>query len=206
MKISKWQITDIWFSYYNVIHLVVADKISIEEGHISLETEFKAALAQTIPHLRAYGRSLSGNADVADDLVQDTMLKAWQSREKFKPGTNMRAWTFVILRNTYLTQWRRAKYKGNYDEKAAEKQLFMPADQDESLHLADVQRALMQLPEGQREALILVGAGGFSYEEAANICDVAIGTIKSRVARGRALLTELMDDDNNIKIKSGAGA
>ena len=155
---------------------------------------FKAQLAALIPHLRAYGRSLSGNRDVADDLVQDTMLKAWAARARFSAGTNMRAWTFIILRNSFLSQRRRARFTTEWDDVAADRILSMPAGQGDQLHLADVQRALMQLPDSQREALILIGAGGFSYEEAADICGVALGTIKSRVARGRSALAALIDD------------
>jgi len=159
------------------------------------DDEFKAQLAEAIPHLRAYGRSLAGNRDVADDLVQDTMLKAWSARARFSAGTSMRAWTFIILRNTFLSQKRRAKFSGEWDDLSADRMLAIPAGQAEQLHLADVQRALMQLPDSQREALILVGAGGFAYDEAAAICGVAIGTIKSRVARGRAALAALVEDE-----------
>lgn len=166
-----------------------------ENGSAPLDDEaFKAQLAALIPHLRAYGRSLSGNRDVADDLVQDTMLKAWAARGRFAAGTNMRAWTFIILRNSFLSQRRRARFTTEWDDVVADRILSMPAGQGDQLHLADVQRALMQLPESQREALILVGAGGFSYEEAAEICGVALGTIKSRVARGRSALQALIDD------------
>jgi DNA-directed RNA polymerase specialized sigma24 family protein len=118
------------------------------------DNEFKDQLAQVIPHLRAFGRSLSGSRDLADDLVQETLLKAWAARKRFQAGTNMRAWTFIILRNLFLSQMRRARFKG--------------------------------------EALILVGAGGFAYEEAAEICGCAVGTIKSRVARGRVALEHLL--------------
>lgn len=156
---------------------------------------FKSQLAALIPHLRAYGRSLSGNRDVADVLVQDTMLKAWAARGRFAAGTNMRAWTFIILRNSFLSQRRRSRFTTEWDDVVADRILSMPAGQGDQLHLADVQRALMQLPESQREALILVGAGGFSYEEAADICGVALGTIKSRVARGRAALAALVEEN-----------
>ena len=122
------------------------------------------------------------------------MLKAWAARGRFAAGTNMRAWTFIILRNSFLSQRRRARFTTEWDDVVADRILSMPAGQGDQLHLADVQRALMQLPESQREALILVGAGGFSYEEAADICGVALGTIKSRVARGRSALAALIED------------
>lgn len=137
-----------------------------------------------LPHLRAFGRSLTGNADLADDLVQETMLKAWKARASYIPGpSSMKSWAFVILRNCFLSQMRRKKFTADYDELAAERLLVAPDDQDDSLHLSDVQRALMMLPVDQREALILIGAGQLSYEEGADICGVAVGTMKSRVSR-----------------------
>ena len=152
-------------------------------GHVALsDPEFKTELAQVFPHLRAFGRSLSGNRDLADDLVQETLLKAWAARKRFQAGTNMRAWTFIILRNLYLSQMRRSRFRGEWDDLVADRLLAAPAGQ----------RALLMLPQPQREALILVGAGGFAYEEAAEICGVAVGTIKSRVARGRVALEALM--------------
>ena len=156
------------------------------------DDEFKDHLAQVIPHLRAFGRSLSGSRDMADDLVQETLLKAWAARKRFQAGTNMRAWTFIILRNLFLSQMRRARFKGEWDDVTAAKILAAPASQDRHVELGDMQRALLHLPQPQREALILVGAGGFAYEEAAEICGCAVGTIKSRVARGRVALEALL--------------
>jgi len=130
------------------------------------DPEFKDELAAVIPHLRAFGRSLSGSRDLADDLVQETLLKAWAARKRFQAGTNMRAWTFIILRNLFLSQMRRARFKGEWDDITASKILAAPASQDRHIELGDMQRALMHLPQPQREALILVGAGGFAYEEA----------------------------------------
>ena len=158
------------------------------------DPEFKEQLAAVIPHLRAFGRSLSGSRDLADDLVQETLLKAWAARKRFQAGTNMRAWTFIILRNLFLSQMRRARFKGEWDELTASKLLAAPASQDRHIELGDMQRALLHLPQPQREALILVGAGGFAYEEAAEICGCAVGTIKSRVARGRVALESLLND------------
>ncbi|MEZ5654665.1 MAG: sigma-70 family RNA polymerase sigma factor [Sphingobium sp.] len=156
--------------------------------------EFKSELAAVIPHLRAFARSLSGSRDLADDLVQETLMKAWAARERFQAGTNMRAWTFIILRNHFLSQMRRSRFRGEWDELTADRLLAAPAEQDKQVELADLQRGLMQLPSSQREALILVGAGGFAYEEAAEICGVAVGTIKSRVARGRTALEQVLND------------
>ena len=173
--------------------------------HQSLsDGDFKAELALVIPHLRAFGRSLSGNRDVADDLVQETLLKAWAARKRFQAGTNMRAWTFIILRNLYLSQMRRARFKGEWDDLTADRILAAPAGQDKHVELADMQRALLHLPQPQREALILVGAGGFAYEEAAEICGVAVGTIKSRVARGRVALEALMAEGSALPSRRDA--
>jgi RNA polymerase sigma factor (sigma-70 family) len=157
------------------------------------DADFKAALAAAIPHLRAFGRSLSGSADVADDLVQDTMLKAWMARDRFIAGTNMRAWTHVILRNVYFSLVRRARFKGDWDDFSADLLLAVPAGQESHVALSDMQRALMQLPAEQREAVILMGAGGMTCEEVAAISQCAVGTVKSRVARARAALKALLE-------------
>ena len=158
--------------------------------------DFKRELTEVIPHLRAFARGLCGRPDMADDLVQEALLKAWAAQERFEPGTSMRAWTFVILRNAYLTDMRRNRFRGEYDEGVAERILVAPAGQEEPLHLSDMHRALLTLPPERREALLLVGAGGFSYEEAAQICDCAVGTIKSRVGRARATLNAMLAESN----------
>ena len=158
------------------------------------KAEFKRELTDVVPHLRAFARGLCGRADMADDLVQEALLKAWAAQDRFEPGTSMRAWTFVILRNAYLTDMRRNRFRGEYDEGVAERILTAPASQEEPIHLSDLHRALLTLPPERREALLLVGAGGFSYEEAANICGCAVGTIKSRVGRARATLNSMLAD------------
>ncbi len=157
---------------------------------------FKRALADVLPHLRAFARSLCGRPDFADDLVQETMLKAWAARDRFEAGSNMRAWTFTILRNCYLTEMRRNRFRGEYDEGYAERTLVASDNAEDAMHLDDMRRALMQLPQERREALLLIGAGGFSYEEAAEISGCAVGTMKSRVARARAALALLLDGNN----------
>lgn len=155
---------------------------------------FKRELEEVIPHLRAFARGLCGRPDMADDLVQEALMKAWAAQDRFEPGTSMRAWTFVILRNAYLTDMRRNRFRGEYDEGVAERILTAPASQEEPIHLSDMHRALLTLPAERREALLLVGAGGFSYEEAAEICGCAIGTIKSRVGRARSALSDMLEE------------
>ena len=169
-------------------------KRELPERTAADKVDFKRELTEVVPHLRAFARGLCGRPDMADDLVQEALLKAWAAHERFEPGTSMRAWTFVILRNAYLTDMRRNRFRGEYDETVAERILTAPAGQEEPLHLSDLHRALLTLPPERREALLLVGAGGFSYEEAANICGCAVGTIKSRVGRARAALTSMMED------------
>ena len=157
---------------------------------------FRAELLALLPHLRAFARGLCGRPDQADDLVQETVVKAWAARDRFADGTNMRAWTFTILRNSWLNQIRKGRRETALEEGQAETMLVSPPSQEDALHIADLQTALEQLPEERREALLLIGAGGFTYEEAARICGVAVGTMKSRVARGRAALAVILDDGN----------
>ncbi|AKQ41444.1 RNA polymerase sigma-24 factor [Aurantiacibacter atlanticus] len=170
------------------------EKRELPERSASDKRDFKRELTEVVPHLRAFARGLCGRPDMADDLVQEALLKAWAAQERFEPGTSMRAWTFVILRNAYLTDMRRNRFRGEYDEGVAERILTAPAGQEEPIHLSDLHRALLTLPAERREALLLVGAGGFSYEEAANICGCAVGTIKSRVGRARAALSSMLQD------------
>jgi RNA polymerase sigma-70 factor (ECF subfamily) len=145
-----------------------------------------------IPNLRAFAVSLCGDVERADDLVQETLLKAWNHLESFEQGTNLRAWLFTILRNTYFSECRRRRREvPDHDGSKAATLATHPAQQGH-LDLQDFRRALNMLPPDQREALILVGAAGFSYEEASAISGCAIGTIKSRVNRARVKLGELL--------------
>ncbi|MBK5265275.1 MAG: sigma-70 family RNA polymerase sigma factor [Alphaproteobacteria bacterium] len=157
------------------------------------DQEFKEKLAAAIPQLRAFARSLSRNVDLADDLVQETMLKAWSARGRFDAGTNFKAWSFTILRNSFYSITRRYRFQGEWDDLAAERASAAPPSQDMHMQLNDVLRALQQLPVAQREALVLVAAAGLPYEEVAEICGVAIGTVKSRVTRARTALKEIYD-------------
>lgn len=163
------------------------------------DAEFKRQLTALVPALRAFGRSLSRADDLADDLAQETILKAWVARDRFIAGTNLKAWCFTILRNVYLSQMRRKRFTGEWDERVAERKLVTSADQDRRIHLEDAERALARLPRQQREALMLVGAEDLSYEEAAEVSNVPVGTVKSRVARGRqALARELHGADEEL--------
>ncbi|MGN6769243.1 MAG: sigma-70 family RNA polymerase sigma factor [Rhizobiaceae bacterium] len=154
---------------------------------------FRSDLLAAIPSLRAFAVSLAQNADKADDLVQETLVKAWDKQKSFQPGTNLKAWLFTILRNEFYSQMRKRGREVQDSDGTMTGRLAVHPSQDGALDLQDFRRALKQLPEDQREAIILIGASGFSYEEAAEICGCAVGTIKSRVSRGRARLQELLD-------------
>lgn len=157
------------------------------------DSDFKRALAEVAPHLRAFARGLCGCRDRADDLAQETMLRAWAARDRYAAGTNFKAWTFTILRNHFYSEARRARFHGDYDEVAAERILCAEASQESAVELADVLRALTTIPETYREALILVAAGNLSYEEIARICGIALGTVKSRICRARAMLAKVLE-------------
>jgi RNA polymerase sigma-70 factor, ECF subfamily len=155
----------------------------------------RQGLIAFLPNLRAFAIALCGDADRADDLVQDTMLKAWNSLDTFQEGTNLRAWLFTILRNTYFSECRRRRREVPDESGEYVAQLAVPPSQHGAVDAQDVLKALTQLTADQREALILVGAEGFAYEEAAEICGCAVGTIKSRVNRARNRLIELLGID-----------
>lgn len=161
---------------------------------MTVSDEFREGLLDAIPSLRAFGFSLCGNATRADDLVQETMVKAWAKHSSYQPGTNQRAWLFTILRNEFYSQMRKKGREVEDPEGHFEASLSEKGRQESHLELQDMKRALATLPDDQREAIILVGASGMSYEEAAKICDVAVGTMKSRVSRARSRLEELLGD------------
>lgn len=153
---------------------------------------FKQDLLGAIPSLRAFGVSLTQNSDKADDLVQETLVKAWDKQSSFQPGTNLKAWLFTILRNEFYSQMRKRGREVQDSDGAMTARLAIHPSQHGSLDLNDFRVALEKLPEDQREAIILIGASGFSYEEAAEICGCAVGTIKSRVSRARTRLQEIL--------------
>lgn len=178
--------------------MTVAAKATMEMGEKEDrkalgEEDFKRALANVAPHLRAFARALCGCRDRADDLAQETMLRAWAARDRYAAGTNFKAWTFTILRNHFYSEARRSRFHGEYDEGVAERTLRAPASQESALELSDVLRALSAIPATYREALILVAAGNLSYEEVAEICGIALGTVKSRVCRARAMLSQVIE-------------
>ncbi len=150
------------------------------------------ALLAAVPSLRAFAISLSGQVDRADDLVQDTLLRALSNLHRFEPGTNLNAWLFTILRNLFHSEYRKRRREVEDPDGSYAGRLKVQPEQGARLDFEDFRIALAQLPADQREALLLVGASGFSYEEAANICGCAVGTIKSRVNRARSRLAGML--------------
>ena len=163
------------------------------DGDDKSREAFKRELVALIPHLRAFARTLTGDASSADDLAQDAMMKAWDARASYQMGTNMKAWTFMILRNQFYSEKRRSWRQTQLDPEVAERTLVATDDPEAPVALDELRLGLAMLPAEQREALILVGAGGFAYEEAAVICDCAVGTVKSRVSRARRALQALLE-------------
>lgn len=169
-----------------------AETIEAEPQALS-DADFRRSLANIAPHLRAFARSLCGCRERADDLAQETMMRAWAARDRYSAGTNFKAWTFTILRNQFYSEIRRARFVADYDEVVAENTLRTNGDQEASVELSDVLRAFAVLPASHREALMLVAIGDMSYDEVAEICGVALGTIKSRICRARAMLLNAIE-------------
>jgi RNA polymerase sigma-70 factor (ECF subfamily) len=159
---------------------------------MSLNPNTRDEILSAVPSLRAFAISLCGNVDRADDLVQETLLRALANIDSFQPGTNMSAWLFTILRNFFRSEYRKRRREVEDNDGTYAETLKSHPEQSSRVEFNEFKTALSKLPPDQREALILVGASGFSYEEAAAICECAVGTIKSRVNRARTRLAELL--------------
>jgi RNA polymerase sigma-70 factor (ECF subfamily) len=157
-----------------------------------LDPQVRAALLASIPHLRAFAISLTGDLDRADDLVQDAVVRGLSHLDRFEPGTNLQAWLFTILRNLFYSDHRKRRREVEDPDGAAAEKLSVAPAQGAHLDFQDLKTALARLSPEQREAILLVGAEGLTYEQAAEVCGVVVGTIKSRVNRARARLSELM--------------
>jgi RNA polymerase sigma-70 factor (ECF subfamily) len=168
-------------------------------------SQFQCDLIALIPQLRAFARMLCGKRAIAEDMAQEALAKAWRARGSFVAGTNLKAWLFTILRNEIYSHARRAWRETPWDE-AEGNLIAAPANEQESaMNLSDTARALRGLPDCQREALILIAAGGFSYEDAAKVCRTPVGTVKSRVARARSTLTKMLDENKPMPRYTATG-
>jgi RNA polymerase sigma-70 factor (ECF subfamily) len=170
-----------------------------------MQTEFERELIAHIPHLRAFARFVTQNGDQANDLVQDTIVRALRAQHQYQPGTNFKAWTFTILRNLHVNNLRRRHVKTESIEDGALDIYAVSPDQHAKLEFQELRRALTKLSREHREVLILVGASGFQYEEAAVICKCAVGTIKSRLSRARNELYKLLLGEENVTVARGNG-
>jgi RNA polymerase sigma-70 factor (ECF subfamily) len=162
---------------------------------VTATPQLREAMLAAIPSLRAFALSLCRNTDYADDLVQDTILRAWKNSDRFEEGTNLHAWLFTILRNFYYSESRKTRRSVEDPDGSYAARLASAPEQHGKCDLQDFRTALAKLPPTQREALILVGAEGLSYEDAAQVCGVAVGTIKSRAFRAREGLARLLAVD-----------
>ncbi len=167
---------------------------------VVIEPAVRDAMYAALPHLRAFAISLTGSLDRADDLVQETLLRALSNLDRFERGTNLQAWMFTILRNLFHSEYRKRRREVDDPEGAYAGRLKAHPEQQSHLDFEDFRGALAKLPPDQREALLLVGAEGMSYEDAAAICQVAVGTIKSRVNRARARLAQILQLDEGDEI------
>jgi RNA polymerase sigma-70 factor (ECF subfamily) len=183
------------------------DKRPVETGYVAAaqpklqappasECRERSAMLRLVPTLRAFAASLTGNIDAADDLVQETLVRAMTHIDSFEAGTNLGAWMFTILRNLFYSQHRRKRQDDYYRLVHSQMPSSTHAEQHGKIELKHFRRALLSLPRNQREAIILVGGSGYSYEEAAEICGCATGTVKSRVSRARTRLAKLVDADS----------
>jgi RNA polymerase sigma-70 factor (ECF subfamily) len=146
---------------------------------------FRRDLTDLIPRMRAFGRTMTGDVTAGEDLAQESLAKAWAARHSYQPGTNLKAWVYMIMRNQFFSEKRRSWRTVPIDQDVVERTAPAISDPASAIALDELRRAMLMLPEEQREALILIGAGGCSYEEVATICGAAVGTIKSRVSRAR---------------------
>jgi RNA polymerase sigma-70 factor (ECF subfamily) len=162
-----------------------------------MDSSTRAALLKTIPHLRAFAISLTGNPESADDLVQETLVRGLTHIDRFEPGTNVQAWLFTILRNQFYTAYRKRRRETEDPDGVLAGKLAVVPNQHARLDYEDMRAALASLAPRQREAILLIGAEGLTYEEAARVCQTSIGTIKSRVNRARTRLSELLAIDKD---------
>ena len=174
------------------------------DGGIVDPAAWREQVIALIPSLRAFAWSLSRDPSDADDMVQETLTKAWTHRDKFRPGTNLRAWLFTILRNSWYSALAKSRRETPDEDGKMAATLTSPASQEWAMELRQLQTALNHLPPEHREALVMVGAAGLSYEEAAEIAGCAVGTIKSRVNRARNRLAQIMDMDRETSVEDAA--
>ena len=173
-----------------LLDLIAQLDVALATQDTSAASKFRDDLLASLPDLRSFAMSLVGNSTRADDLVQETLLKAWTSQHRFVPGTNLMAWLFTILRNQFYTECRKRKREVEDAEGAEAAKIITLPSQEHGIELQKVWKILEKLPAAQREALLLVAGQGMTYEAAAELLGTQTGTMKSRVSRARAFLAE----------------
>ena len=171
-------------------------------GDLDEAAEFEAGLIELMPGVRSVALSLSGHRELAEDLAQEALAKAWAARRSFTPGSNLKAWVFAILRNELYSRQRRDWRQVPWNDVLGVTIAAPPGEQHWALELSDTACAMRGLSDPQREALILVGVGGFSQDDAASLSKIPVGTVKSRVGRARKALKEILDSGTSLPIKS----
>jgi RNA polymerase sigma-70 factor (ECF subfamily) len=172
--------------------------INTSEHPLPAFDAFTRDMTASLPALHSFARSLCRQGDMAEDLVQETMVRAWSSRHTFLPGSNFRPWLFTILRNQFYNAMRMQARTVTWEPEAAERLLVQEPEQEARIHLEDVERALSQLPDNQREMLLLIAGAGMTYEEAAVAADCKLGTVKSRINRGRAAIRMIIEGGDAV--------
>lgn len=165
---------------------------------MTVQHPFQVLLPQHALSLRRRAMKLTSNEHRAEDLVQATLLKAWARRDSYRPETNLRAWLFTILRNTFISDLRKHRREIEDVDGTCAQTLFEEPRQEASLALKELLSAISTLPDVQSRSLLMTGALGYSQEEAAEACGCAVGTIKSRISRGRAALNRIMKPDEIV--------
>jgi RNA polymerase sigma-70 factor, ECF subfamily len=171
-------------------------------GDLDEAAGFEAGLVEFMPLVRTFALSLSGHRELAEDLAQETLAKAWGARQSFTPGSNLKAWVFAILRNEFYSRQRRDWRQVPWNDALGETIAAPPGEQHWAVELSDTACAMRGLSDPQREALILVGVGGFSQDDAAALSKTPVGTVKSRVGRARKALKEILDSQRSLPMKS----
>ena len=167
-------------------------------------TEFRELLIAALPHMRAYARSLTGSADQADDLVQDTALRLMGAQEQYRQGTNFRAWAIAALRNRFIDLRRRARFHGGSIDDIDTSLFAHPASQETIVYFEETAREFWRLTPAHREIITMVGINGMSYEQVAQVLGCPIGTVRSRLARARAELQAAIDGREAAAAKPAA--
>ena len=168
---------------------------------INNSAALEQGLVELMPSLRAFAQSLSGSRDLAEDLAQAALANAWRFRQSFAQGSNLKAWVFAILRNEFYSHRRRAWRQVPWDAEKAETISAASEEQHWAVELSDAARAIHGLPDAQREALMLVGVRGLSHDEAAALTGNTVATMKSRVARARKSLRDVLDGRGPLLIE-----